>query len=163
MTPSELFTVMVGRLRDRRRRRDGRLRAACSRTVFPSIAGHLLAASVMNAPAGLMLSPRSIRPESRRARLARLAHVAVEKPDANVIDAAASGAAVGVQLALNVGAMLIAFIALIAMLNFGSRLARAASSGLEGLTLAGDARHRAAAARVGDGRALGGHRSTSAA
>ena len=45
--------------------------------------------------------------------------ISVEKPDANVIEAAASGAGIGVQLALNVGGMLMAFIALIAMLNFG--------------------------------------------
>ena len=45
--------------------------------------------------------------------------ITTERPDANVIEAAASGASTGVQLALNVGGMLMAFVALIAMLNFG--------------------------------------------
>jgi CNT family concentrative nucleoside transporter len=58
----------------------------------------------------------------------------VERPDANVVEAAASGAGVGVQLALNVGAMLMAFIGLIAMLNFGIGWL-GGLLGLHGLTL----------------------------
>jgi CNT family concentrative nucleoside transporter len=102
------------------------------RDLFPNIAGHLLAASVMNAPAGLFLS-KMIRPETEEPLSRDATHVAVERPDANVVEAAASGAAVGVQLALNVGAMLMAFIGLIAMLNFGiGWLGRLA--GFDGLT-----------------------------
>jgi CNT family concentrative nucleoside transporter len=61
-------------------------------------------------------------------------HVVVEKTDSNVVEAAASGAATGVQLALNVGGMLIAFIALIAMVNFGIGWA-GNLVGIEGLSL----------------------------
>lgn len=86
--------------------------------VFPGIGGHLLAASVMNAIASLYFA-KIIRPETEIAASKDSLHVAVEKTDANAIDAAASGAALGLRLALNVGGMLIAFIALIAMLNFG--------------------------------------------
>ena len=86
--------------------------------VFPGIGGHLLAASVMNAIASLYFA-KIIRPETEIAASKDSLHIAVEKTDANVIDAAASGAALGVRLAINVGGMLVAFIALIAMLNFG--------------------------------------------
>ncbi|HEX9190075.1 MAG TPA: NupC/NupG family nucleoside CNT transporter [Vicinamibacteria bacterium] len=117
LTASELFTVMVGGFATVA----GGVLAAYTlmlQDAFPNIAGHLLAASVMNAPAGLLLS-KIIRPEVDVPLSRDSLHVAVEKPDANVIEAAASGAGVGVQLALNVGGMLMAFIGLIAMLNFG--------------------------------------------
>jgi CNT family concentrative nucleoside transporter len=117
MTPSELNTVMVGGFATVA----GGVLAAYTlmlQDVFPAIAGHLLAASVMNAPAGLLLS-KIIRPEDGVPVSKDSLHISVEKPDANVIEAAASGAGVGVQLALNVGGMLMAFIALVAMLNFG--------------------------------------------
>jgi CNT family concentrative nucleoside transporter len=116
MTPSELTTVMVGGFATVA----GGVLAAYTlmlQGAFPSIAGHLLAASVMNAPAGLLLS-KMIRPEDGVPVSKDSLHISVEKPDANVIEAAASGAGVGVQLALNVGGMLMAFIALVAMLNF---------------------------------------------
>jgi CNT family concentrative nucleoside transporter len=92
--------------------------AAYLQPVFPGIGGHLLAASVMNAIASLYFA-KIIRPETEVAASKDSLHIAVEKTDANVIDAAASGAALGVRLAINVGGMLVAFIALIAMLNFG--------------------------------------------
>jgi CNT family concentrative nucleoside transporter len=117
LTPSELFTVMVGGFATVA----GGVLAAYTlmlQDVFPNIAGHLLAASVMNAPAGLLLS-KIIRPETEVPLSRDSLHVEVQKTDANVIEAAASGAAVGVQLALNVAGMLMAFIGLIAMLNFG--------------------------------------------
>jgi CNT family concentrative nucleoside transporter len=133
-TPSELFTVMVGGFATVA----GGVLAAyvlMLQDLFPNIAGHLLAASVMNAPAGLALS-KMIRPEVDVPESRDSLHVTVERPDANVVEAAASGAAVGVQLALNVGAMLMAFIALIAMINFGiSWLGGLA--GVGGLTLQG--------------------------
>ncbi len=77
---------------------------------------HLLAASVMAAPAGLavakLMFPEESEPETRgRAR------AAIERPWVNPVDAAAAGAADGMKLALNVGAMLIAFLALLALLN----------------------------------------------
>ena len=72
----------------------------------------------MNAPAGLLLS-KMILPETGAPETRDTLHVVVEKQEANVIDAAASGAATGVQLAINVAAMLMAFVALVAILNFG--------------------------------------------
>jgi CNT family concentrative nucleoside transporter len=61
-----------------------------------------------------MLLPETGEPETRDSL-----HIVVQKQEANVIEAAASGAATGVQLAINVAAMLMAFVALVAMINFG--------------------------------------------
>tara|TARA_X000000950_G_scaffold210331_1_gene252965 strand:+ start:297 stop:1511 length:1215 start_codon:yes stop_codon:yes gene_type:complete len=79
-------------------------------------AGHLLAASVMSAPAALVCAKIMV-PETEQSLSQGEIKVSFEKKSANVIDAAASGAGEGLNLALNVGAMLLAFIALIAMLN----------------------------------------------
>jgi CNT family concentrative nucleoside transporter len=117
MTPSELNTVMVGGFATVA----GGVLAAYVGMLsgwFPDIAGHLLAASVMNAPAGLVLS-KILVPETGEPVTRGSLQMQVEKGDANVIGAAASGAAQGLQLALNVGAMLMAFIALVALLNAG--------------------------------------------
>ncbi len=81
-------------------------------------AGHLIAASVMSAPAALVMA-KIMFPEIEESVTAGSVKVAVEKPWANVIDAAAEGAASGLKLALNVAAMLLAFIALIAVVNAG--------------------------------------------
>ncbi len=83
---------------------------------FPDIAGHLMAASVMSAPAALLVA-KLMLPETDAPETAGRLELEVERPDANVIGAAARGAGEGLFLALNVGAMLLAFIALIAMLN----------------------------------------------
>jgi CNT family concentrative nucleoside transporter len=83
---------------------------------FPDIAGHLLAASVMSAPAALVVA-KLMYPEDAQPETAGTLEVSVERPDVNVIDAAARGASEGLFLALNVGAMLLAFIALIHLLN----------------------------------------------
>jgi CNT family concentrative nucleoside transporter len=117
LTTSELNTVMVGGFATVA---GGVLAAYVGmlRGYFPDIAGHLLTASVMNAPAGLILS-KMLLPETSEPETAGTLRVPVEKPEANVIEAAASGAATGVQLAINVAAMLMAFIALIAVINFG--------------------------------------------
>jgi CNT family concentrative nucleoside transporter len=84
--------------------------------VFPSIAGHLLAASIMAAPAGIVVS-KLLYPETEEPETGGTLDVAVEQDHVNVIDAAAGGASDGMRLALNVGAMLIAFLALIALGN----------------------------------------------
>jgi CNT family concentrative nucleoside transporter len=86
--------------------------------VFPDIAGHLLCASIMSAPAALVMA-KIIIPEPDRTASKTFGKFSLEIPktDTNVIDAAARGASEGLQLALNVGAMLLAFIALIAMVN----------------------------------------------
>jgi concentrative nucleoside transporter, CNT family len=83
---------------------------------FPDIAGHLMAASVMSAPAALVFA-KIMWPETEEPGTRGSLRVEVEKVDANVIDAAARGAGEGLHLALNVGAMLLAFIALIALFN----------------------------------------------
>ena len=110
MTRSELFAIMVGGL------------ASIAGSVMAGYAGmgvelkYLLAASFMAAPGGLLMA-KIMQPETSEP------HNELEKTEeekthyANVFDAAASGAASGLQLALNVGAMLLAFVALIAMLN----------------------------------------------
>ena len=80
-------------------------------------AAHLLAASIMAAPAGLVFA-KILVPETETPDTMDGAELELEIDHANVIDAAASGASDGLQLALNVGAMLIAFVALIALVNF---------------------------------------------
>jgi CNT family concentrative nucleoside transporter len=117
MTSSELTTVMVGGFATV----SGGVLAAYAATLqpyFPDIAGHLLAASVMNAPAGLLIA-KMIRPEVDVPVTKDTLAIEVEQTASSVLEAAAEGASTGVQLAINVAAMLIAFIALIAMLNFG--------------------------------------------
>ena len=84
--------------------------------VFPDIAGHLIAATVMSAPAALVIA-KVMWPETERREIDGESAAEAPSPDANVIDAAARGAYEGMKLALNVGAMLLAFIALIALGN----------------------------------------------
>jgi len=113
MTQSELFAIMVGGL------------ASVAGSVMVGYAGlgielkYLIAASFMAAPGGLLMA-KIICPEKEPERIIEES-VEIEKFDenkpANVIDAAASGAASGLKLAVNVGAMLLAFIALIALFN----------------------------------------------
>lgn len=79
-------------------------------------AGHLLAASVMSAPAALVCAKIMV-PERETSLTQGSVKMNYEKNSTNVIDAAAFGAGEGLKLALNVGAMLLAFIALIALLN----------------------------------------------
>ena len=80
-------------------------------------ATHLLGASVMAAPAALIIS-KIIFPETEEPETKGTVKIEVEKTASNPIEAAAIGASDGVQLALNVGGMLIAFIALIALVNY---------------------------------------------
>ena len=81
-------------------------------------AGHLLAASVMSAPAALAIAKIMV-PETETSATAAHVPFEVNRTDANVLDAACRGASEGLKLSLNVMAMIIAFIALIALLNFG--------------------------------------------
>lgn len=80
-------------------------------------AEQLLGASIMAAPAALLLAKMLI-PEDKEPATMGNVRIQIEKTSANVIDAAASGASDGLKLSLNVGAMLLAFLALIAMLNY---------------------------------------------
>jgi CNT family concentrative nucleoside transporter len=133
MTRSELMAVMVGGFATVA----GGVMAAYVR--FGVDAGHLLTASVMSAPAALVMAKIFI-PETEDSETEGKLKVAVEKDTVNVIDAAASGASVGLKLAANVGAMLLAFIALIALFDFILLKASAPLAGtfpfLEDLSLA---------------------------
>ena len=84
---------------------------------IPGIAGHLVTASIMSAPAALAIS-KVMFPEREISATAGGASIAVEKVDGNVIEAAARGAQEGMKLAINVAAMLIAFVGLIAMVDW---------------------------------------------
>ena len=115
MTMSELMAVMTGGFATVA---GGVLAAYVGMLagVFPDIAGHLMAASVMSAPAALVVA-KLMFPETEQSQTAGKLEVDLERPDVNVIEAAARGAGEGLQLALNVGAMLLAFIALVYLFN----------------------------------------------
>ena len=81
-------------------------------------AGHLLAASIMSAPASLVIAKIMV-PEREVSMTKGQVRVEVPRQGRNVIDAACNGAAVGLKLALNVGAMVLAFVCLIALVNWG--------------------------------------------
>jgi CNT family concentrative nucleoside transporter len=112
LTQSELMAVMVGGFSNIA---GGVLAAYVGMGVD---AGHLIASSVMSAPASLVMAKLAF-PETEQSATAGTVTLEVERPWANVIDAAADGATEGLKLALNVAAMLIAFIGLIALLNAG--------------------------------------------
>jgi Nucleoside permease len=132
MTESELMALMTGGFATVA---GGVLAAYVGMLVayFPDVAGHMLAASVMSAPAALVVA-KIMLPEAGEPETAQSLDVVVEKPDVNVIDAAARGAGEGLTLALNVGAMLLAFVALIYMSN-GILGWIGALVGFDGLTL----------------------------
>lgn len=119
MTESELMTVMIGGM------------AHIAGSVMAAYIGllgggdplqsafyakHLLEASVMAAPATILIA-KILRPEVGEPLTRGEVRMAVERDTANIIDAAASGAGEGLKLAMNVGAMLLAFVALIALIN----------------------------------------------
>ena len=81
-------------------------------------AGHLLAASIMSAPASLVIA-KTMVPEQAVSLTKGQVRVEVPRQGRNVIDAACHGAGVGLKLALNVGAMVLAFVCLIALVNWG--------------------------------------------
>lgn len=110
MTKSELLTVMTGGMATVA---GGVMAGYVSMGVD---AGHLIAASIMSAPASLVIAKIMI-PETETPVTKGKVDVKLEELDANVIDAAARGASEGLSLALNVGAMLLAFIAMVALLN----------------------------------------------
>src|SRR6187402_93766 len=120
MTESELITMMIGGMAHIA----GGVLAAYvgmlgggdpEQQVF--YAKHLLAASIMAAPATLVIA-KILIPETGEPLTRGTVKMEVEKTTANIVDAAASGAGDGLRLALNIGAMLLAFIALIALLNW---------------------------------------------
>ena len=85
---------------------------------IPGIAGHLVTASIMSAPAALALS-KVVLPETEISPTAGKITHQVKTSAGNVLEAAANGASEGVKLAINVAAMLIAFVGLVAMFDFG--------------------------------------------
>ena len=115
MTKSELMAIMVG----------GFATVAGSVMALyvswlnnvPNIAGHLLAASVMSAPAALMIA-KVIYPETERPKTVNSDNIDLKSKDTNAMDAIGRGATDGMKLAANVAAMLIAFISIVAMINF---------------------------------------------
>jgi len=111
LTESELFTIMTAGMAHV----SGAVMAAYVKVAGVSII-HLLTAVIMTAPATIMLAKIFI-PETEKPATAGRVDVKVEKTAVNVIDAAAQGAGDGLHLALNIGGMLIAFLALIAMVN----------------------------------------------
>jgi CNT family concentrative nucleoside transporter len=111
LTESELFTIMTAGMAHV----SGSVMAAYVKIAGVSIM-HLLTAVIMTAPATIMLAKIFI-PETGKPATAGRVEVKIEKTAVNVIDAAAQGAGDGLHLSLNVAAMLIAFLALIAMAN----------------------------------------------
>ncbi len=117
MTKSELNTVMTGGFATVA----GGVMAAyvgMLHSHFPAIAGHLITASIMSAPAAIVMSKLTF-PEESQPKTKGEVKIEVEEKYENILDAAASGAAAGLKLALNVAAMLLAFIAIVHMANFG--------------------------------------------
>jgi CNT family concentrative nucleoside transporter len=120
MTESELFTMMVGGMATIA----GGVLAAyitmlggaddATRIFY---AKHLLSASIMAAPATIVIA-KLLKPEVEESLTKGKVNLHIEKTATNIIEAAANGASDGVRLALNVGGMLLAFVALIAMINY---------------------------------------------
>ncbi|MCB9729944.1 MAG: NupC/NupG family nucleoside CNT transporter [Deltaproteobacteria bacterium] len=83
---------------------------------IPGIAGHLVIASIMSAPAALAVAKVMVPETGVPATMGRT-EMRLERPDVNGIDALSRGTLEGLQLALNIGAMLLVFVAVIAMVN----------------------------------------------
>ena len=111
MTQSELMTVMTSGMAHI----SGGIMAAY--ILFGIEAKHLLTAVIMTAPGTIMMA-KMIVPETEVPKTMGTVKLEVEVTDVNVIDAAGRGTGEGLHLALNVGAMLISFLALIAMVNY---------------------------------------------
>ena len=111
MTESELMTVMTSGMAHI----SGGIMAAY--ILFGIEAKHLLTAVIMTAPGTIMMA-KMLVPETGVPKTMGKVRLEVEQTDVNVIDAAGRGTGEGLQLAINVGAMLISFLALIAMVNY---------------------------------------------
>jgi len=111
MTPSELMAMMTGGM------------ATISGATLAAYAGlgadpgHLLTASIISAPAALVIA-KIVFPEAEESLTKGVVKVEIAKQDANILDAACRGASEGAKLALNIAAMLICFIAFVALLNW---------------------------------------------
>jgi len=111
MTRSELMAMLTGGM------------ATISGSVMAAFvglgidAGHLLAASIMSAPASLVIAKIMV-PEREDSPTKGQVRVEIPRQGRNVIDAACHGAGIGLKLALNVGAMVLAFVCLVALINW---------------------------------------------
>ena len=114
MTRSELAAVMIGGFATAA----GGVLAIYAKWLdtIPGIAGHLMSASVMSAPAALVVA-KIMFPETNYSSNEEV-NLNEENPSANAMDALGDGTIVGLRLAVNVGAMLISFISIIALLNY---------------------------------------------
>lgn len=123
MTRSELNALMVGGFSTI----SGSLMAIFVN--FGVSAGHLLTASIISAPAALVIA-KIMQPETEETADIAEATAKMERPATNVIEAAAIGASDGMKLAINIAAMLIAFLALLAMID---AILRGSGEGIEWL------------------------------
>lgn len=128
MTRSELLTVMVGGM------------ASVSGGVLAGYialgldAGHLISASLMSAPASLVIA-KIIVPETDHPKTMGTVQTKLDAIDSNLIDAASRGTSEGLGLAMNVGAMLLSFTAIVALLNGGlGGLGHLINSGITGIS-----------------------------
>jgi len=115
MTKSELMAVMTGGFATAA---GGILAIYVSwLSDIPGIAGHLLTASVMSAPAALVIA-KIIYPEVEKSDTMGDLNVDIEQTTTNAMEALGNGATAGLRLAANIAAMLIAFLSFVAMINY---------------------------------------------
>lgn len=114
MTKSEIMTIMVGGFATVA----GGVMAIYVAMLgnIPGIAGHLMAASIMSAPAAIVVA-KIMYPETEESETKGKLSINVEKTAGNVMEAMGDGATDGMKLAANIGAMLIAIVAMVAMID----------------------------------------------
>jgi CNT family concentrative nucleoside transporter len=117
MTHSEIMTIMVCGMAHIAGGVAAVYAAMGIQAGYPNTAGHLLTASVLNCPAALMIA-KILLPETQQSETGASMPATVPRTSANSIDAICRGAGDGFHLSLNIIAMLIAFIAMIALANF---------------------------------------------
>lgn len=114
MTKSELMTVMVGGFATIA----GGVLAIYVKMLsdLPNIAGHLMAASIMNAPAAIIVA-KIMYPETEVSETKGSLSISVDTNASNLVEAVGDGAVDGLKLAANIGAMLVAIVAIMAMID----------------------------------------------
>jgi CNT family concentrative nucleoside transporter len=117
MTKSEIMTIMVCGMAHIAGGVAAVYAAMGMKAGYPNTAGHLLTASVLNCPAALLIA-KIMLPETEKSETAAGSPAMTPRTTANSIDAICRGAGDGFHLAINICAMLIAFIAIIALANY---------------------------------------------
>ncbi len=117
MTRSEIMTIMVCGMAHIAGGVAAVYAAMGMAAGYPNTAGHLLTASILNCPAALLIA-KIMLPETEKSETAGASPATVPRTTANSVDAICRGAGDGFHLALNICAMLIAFIAIIALANY---------------------------------------------